>query len=87
VAGDGGGAYALGEEDSHPGHRLKIFFAYGSIPSMQWKVIAILVGLLVIAVLAYAFLSSIAPEGTELPRGPVGAPYVEGPSGPPPGNN
>lgn len=54
---------------------------------MQWKVIAALVGLLVIAVLMYAFLSLIAPEGAEVPRGPVGTPYVEGPSGPPPGGN
>jgi hypothetical protein len=53
---------------------------------MQGKVIAALVGLLIVAVLMYALLSLIASEGTELPRGPVGDPYVKGPTAPPPGN-
>lgn len=51
---------------------------------MQGKMIAALIGLLVIAVLAYALLSAIAPAGEKLPRGPMGEPYVKGPSGPPP---
>ena len=53
---------------------------------MQWKVIAALVGLLIITVLMYAFLSLVAPEGAEIPHGPVGDPYVMGPNTPPPGN-
>ena len=51
---------------------------------MQGKVIVALIGLLMIAALAFVFLSTIAPAGTELPRGPIGEPYVKGPSGPPP---
>lgn len=51
---------------------------------MQWKVIAALLGLLVIALLAYAFLSLIVSGGNPSFRGPEGAPYVKGPSGPPP---
>ena len=54
---------------------------------MQGKVIAALVGLLIIAVLMYAFLSLIVPEGVEVSNGPVGDPYVAGPNGPPPGGN
>lgn len=52
---------------------------------MQWKVIAALLGLLIVAIFMYVFLSLIAPGGSEVPRGPVGTPYVKGPNGPPPG--
>ncbi|MBI2278955.1 MAG: hypothetical protein HYU81_02740 [Candidatus Brennerbacteria bacterium] len=52
---------------------------------MQWKVIAALIGLLVIAVGAYVLLSSITPDAPRDFQGPTGEPYVEGPSGPPPG--
>lgn len=51
---------------------------------MQWKVIVVLIGLLVIAVGAYVLLSAITPDAPQGFRGPVGAPYVEGPGGPPP---
>ncbi|MFH0806229.1 MAG: hypothetical protein V1885_00680 [Candidatus Brennerbacteria bacterium] len=63
---------------------------------MQGKVITALVGLLIIAVLLYVLLSSLAPigrspatgevEGISAPRGPVGDPFVNGPIPPPPEN-
>lgn len=54
---------------------------------MQWKVIAALIGLLVIAVGAYVLLSATVVDAPQGFQGPVGVPYVEGPSGPPPNNN
>jgi len=55
---------------------------------MQWKVIVALIGLLIVAALAYVILASLAPEPAPSSfRGPTGQPYVRGPSGPPPSSN
>lgn len=52
---------------------------------MQGRVIVVLVGLLIIALGLYFLLTALAPEGAPSSfRGPVGEPYVKGPTGPPP---